>query len=183
MKALDASHVELLAIRARLVFPEEFNSRIQECGSKGQALSLWMLELADDLLRDVNAGTVLWQSDKHGGRKRYGPLLQQIFPEHLIEIREETRSRSCYCWGPRTRRVEAQFVIQGERFLTAALASMLSKYLRELAMRAFNGFWQHHVSTLQPTAGYPVDAQRFRRQIQLKQQELGISDRILWRER
>ncbi|MFW6168962.1 MAG: hypothetical protein ACODAD_00630 [Planctomycetota bacterium] len=181
--ALEASHIDLVAIGVRLVFPEEFNNRVEECGSKGYALSVWMLQLVEQLLQLITTGEVLLQSDKHGGRNRYGPLLQQVFPEHLIEIREETRIQSSYCWGPAWRRVEAQFVAKGERFLPAALASMLSKYLRELAMRAFNEFWQQHVSKLQPTAGYPVDAKRFRREIQAKQRALGIGDRVLWRVR
>ncbi|MGM0489056.1 MAG: hypothetical protein ACQESR_20135 [Planctomycetota bacterium] len=182
-EALAASHVELVAIRVRLVFPEEFNHRVRACGSKGGALSVWMLELVERLLQPITTGKVLLQSDKHGGRNRYGPLLQQVFPDYLIEIREETRRQSSYCWGPPSRRVEAQFVAKGERFLPAALASMFSKYLRELAMRAFNEFWQQHVFKLRPTAGYPVDAKRFRQEIQAKQRELGISDRVLWRDR
>ena len=38
---------------------------------------------------------------------------------------------------------------------------MTSKYLRELAMKAFNAFWCDRVPGLPPTAGYPTDAKRF----------------------
>lgn len=181
--ALEENCVELSAIRCRMIFPEEFNDRIQACGSKGRALSLWMLELVEPVLQSIEVGNVLLQSDKHGGRNRYGPLLQQVFPEHLIEVGEETRARSSYRWGPSGRRIAAEFVAKGDRLLPAALASMLAKYLRELAMRAFNTFWRQRVLQLQPTAGYPVDAKRFRRDIQSTQRELGISDRVLWRDR
>jgi hypothetical protein len=37
--------------------------------------------------------------------------------------------------------------------------------------------------TLRPTAGYPSDANRFRRDIVRVQQRLGNSDRALWRNR
>jgi hypothetical protein len=67
--------------------------------------------------------------------------------------------------------------------MPAALASMTSKYLRELAMRAFNDFWCGHVPDLAPTAGYPLDARRFRAAIQETQVALGIADRIVWRNR
>jgi hypothetical protein len=60
---------------------------------------------------------------------------------------------------------------------------MTSKYLRELSMAAFNAFWQRHVRDLKPTAGYPVDARRFRQQIATVQAELGIEDQQLWRAR
>ena len=58
---------------------------------------------------------------------------------------------------------------------------MASKYLRELAMEAFNAFWSARVPGLAPTAGYPQDAPRFKQQIADAQNRLDIADRILWR--
>ena len=46
---------------------------------------------------------------------------------------------------------------------------------------AFNGFWCERVPGLQPTAGYPQDAKRFKAAIAKEQAELGIEDRALWR--
>ena len=77
--------------------------------------------------------------------------------------------------------MEIAFQAKGESHLPTALASMASKYLRELAMHAFNDFWRGHVADLRPTAGYPVDAQRFKADIAAGQQSLGIEDRIVWR--
>jgi hypothetical protein len=51
---------------------------------------------------------------------------------------------------------------------------MAAKYLRELAMKAFNQFWQQHVPGLKPTAGYPVDARRFRAEIDAARAALKI---------
>jgi hypothetical protein len=73
--------------------------------------------------------------------------------------------------------------MNGERFLPTALASMTAKYLRELAMRAFNEFWSARVPNLRPTAGYPMDSHRFRNAIAVAQRELGIDDHDLWRNR
>ena len=53
--------------------------------------------------------------------------------------------------------------------------------LRELAMRAFNAFWTAHQPGLKPTAGYPVDARRFRAEIATKLDELAIDSHLLWR--
>jgi hypothetical protein len=39
------------------------------------------------------------------------------------------------------------------------------------------------VPGLRPTAGYPQDAVRFKREIEACQQRLGIADRSLWRNR
>ena len=75
------------------------------------------------------------------------------------------------------------FRTKGEEELPTALASMTAKYHRELAMRAFNAFWTEQVAGLRPTAGYPQDAKRFRKEIAHRQSELGIDDRDLWRNR
>ncbi len=117
--------------------------------------------------------------DKHGGRNRYGDLLQEQFPEHLVTPLIESRPESRYRWGPHS----FCFRSKGEAEAPVALASMIAKLLRELSMKAFNAYWQSHLPDLKPTAGYPVDAKRFRREIAEKQRELGIEDRSLWRSR
>ena len=119
--------------------------------------------------------------DKHGGRNRYAALLQHHFPDEWIEIRQESRPISCYQWGPSETRVEVSFRTQGESELPTALASMTAKYHRELAMRAFNLFWREHISQLRPTAGYPVDAKRFKAEIATVQSALEIDDDDIWR--
>jgi hypothetical protein len=50
-----------------------------------------------------------------------------------------------------------------------------------LAMRALNDFWCRRLPRLKPTAGYPLDARRFRTEIAPALAELQIEDRILWR--
>jgi len=178
---LQACGVRLLAIEAAAVFPARFNQLVAECDTKGGVLSRETVELVRRRIEPLDAAAVLVQCDKHGGRNRYGPLLQTVFPDYLVEVRCEGRAESAYRWGPADRRVEIRFTARGESFLPAALASMTAKYLRELAMMAFNRFWANHLPGLRPTAGYPLDARRFLTQISGKQQELGISDGVLWR--
>ncbi len=186
-----------ICLRSRALFPEEFNRRVEQHDSKGAVLSEVTLRLVADVLaqltdktRDETCnGTTLFDEpvlvvcDKHGGRNRYGPLLQSQFPEALIEIRGESRRVSTYRWGPADRHVEIRFSAGGESFLPTALASMASKYLRELSMQAFNAYWLRHVNGLRPTAGYPQDASRFRQEIDPARQAIGIADHMLWRER
>jgi hypothetical protein len=100
-----------------------------------------------------------------------------------VEIHGESRAQSVYRFGPQGRRVEICFRAGGEAILATALASMCSKYLRELAMRPFNHFWCRQVPKLRPTAGYPGDSRRFKAAITAAQAGLGIDDRTLWRER
>ena len=93
-------------------------------------------------------------------------LLQHFFPDAWIETLVESRAESRYHWGAGDGRVEVAFRRGGESFLPAALASMTAKYLRELAMRAENAFWCARVPGLRPTAGYPLDARRFKTEIE-----------------
>lgn len=174
--------VQLDTVRSMAIFPEQFNSLIDEFGSKGAVLSRCTLALVRDLLDEADSHTLI-QCDKHGGRNRYGPFLEQMFPDAWIEVHREGREESVYRWTAQSRRIEIQFVTQAESFLPSALASVASKYLRELAMQAFNQFWCRHVPNLVPTAGYPADAQRFKGQINAAQRSLGIEDRMLWRKR
>lgn len=186
-KALTAAsaqaQVELIGIRVAIVQPERFNDLVDAHDGKGTALSETTLNLVAEVLARLPPEPTRIVCDKHGGRNRYLELLQGRFGDDLVEVRREGREASEYRWGPAERRVEICFRTCGEQFLPAALASMAAKYVRELSMRAFNAFWQAELPALRPTAGYPGDAERFRRDIRAVQRRLGIPDRVLWRNR
>lgn len=118
-------------------------------------------------------------ADKHGGRNRYHEFLPLAFGDRFIRCREERMERSRYQVGA----AEIRFETKAERHLPVALASMISKYARELSMVLFNRYWMAKLPRLKPTAGYPNDAVRFRAEIAAMQRDLGIADDILWRER
>ena len=179
--AFAEASVRLVELQSIAIFPREFNDTTERCESKGAALSRWTLGLASRLIERLPEHRISIVCDKHGGRDRYLPLLMEFFPDMFIEVVTEGRARSVYRFGPAERRVEFCFQAKAESHLPTALASMASKYLRELAMQAFNAFWRQHVPDLRPTAGYPTDARRFKAGIAAAQQALGIEDRILWR--
>ncbi len=174
--------VRFEAVRSRVLFPRRYNEMVDRHDSKGAALSHATLALVAelmDLVEDASSMTVI--CDKHGGRNRYGHLLSEHFPEHVVNIYEEGPQRSVYRFGPPGRQIEFRFQMKAESHLPVALASMASKYLRELAMGAFNDYWCRHVSGLRPTAGYPQDAKRFREEIEPTRAKLEIEDEDLWR--
>ena len=183
LQELRDADVQLVNVRSVIVSPEQFNGELDRWGNKATVLSTLTLDLIKAILPAEDGQSVFVSCDKHGGRQRYAELLQAAFPDYLVEIYGECRSHSLYRWGPATRRFECRFLEKAERLLPVALASMVSKYLRELAMLAFNAFWRQHLPGLRPTAGYPEDARRFREQIAACQQRLGIADRVLWRNR
>jgi hypothetical protein len=183
--------VTLCDIRSRVVFPDEWNTLLEIHDSKGAALSHLTLELIVKAMQFSeiqhsafniqHSPSVSVLCDKHGGRDHYLPLLYHFFPEQPIEVRCEGRAESVYRFGPAGCKIEFRFRARAESTLPAALSSMVSKYLREQAMRPFNRFWSLHVPDLAPTAGYPQDARRFKQAIDARQRELQIEDRVLWR--
>jgi hypothetical protein len=58
---------------------------------------------------------------------------------------------------------------------------MTAKYVRELSMAAFNAWWAGRCPGLAPTAGYPVDAGRWRRDAEVAVQVAGLDWDDLWR--
>ncbi|MCH2375783.1 MAG: hypothetical protein MK538_16485 [Planctomycetes bacterium] len=131
--------------------------------------------------------------DRQGGRIRYGALLYEKIRPRSLRIEEQSPERSCYVLrrsahsaadAKATREFRVRFEKDSEsRFLPVALASMLSKYLRELHMHLFNDFWTQHKVDLKPTAGYAVDAKRFLKDISELRAKLKIDDEHLIRRR
>jgi len=161
-----------------MVETPRFNYECTAAGSKGVVLSRTTLKLLE---RNWPADGVpaLATCDKHGGRNQYGPLLSVTFGDLLIPRLEESPQCSRY----RLRGGEVRFQVRAEQYLPTAAASILSKYLREIAMEQFNAFWVAKVPGLKPTKGYPEDARRYRSEIRETQLKLGIPDSVLWRER
>jgi hypothetical protein len=180
-EGLAQAGVRLVSLHSRTIFPQEFNDLTESFDNKSETLSRLTLELLSQVLERLPAAPVIAFCDKHGGRNFYSALLQRQFPDWLVEVYCEGCDESVYRFGPPERRVEVGFRVQSERFLPAALASMIAKYLREVLMRPFNDFWCARLPGLRPTAGYPSDSHRFKREIAQLQLALGIDDRVLWR--
>ena len=189
-ESLAQCSIELIDIEMNLIPAKRFNELLKVNDGKGELLSNVSAGLVKSILNRVSPAAdepVLIHFDKHGGRNQYLPLLTQTFPDVFVQVIREGRELSEYRWGDGAGlgegNIQCRFVAKGDRFLPAALASNFAKYARELAMMSFNKFWQQQVPDLKPTAGYPVDARRFKLEIELAQDNLEISDDILWRQR
>lgn len=180
-EAMTQKQIRLLGIRSRIMFPKEFNQLVAESDSKGVVLSNATMGLVRELVDRFGADelSVLVVCDKHGGRNRYDELIASHFDDQFVFRMEEGRERSRYRMG----RLEFCFRTRAEELLPVALASMVSKYLREVLMHQFNEFWASHVPGLKPTQGYPVDAKRFREEIAATARKLEVDDFQLWRSR
>jgi hypothetical protein len=177
--ALARAGVILDRTACRVVHPREFNALLATGLNKSDILSQITLGLAAEARATARDEPALIWCDRHGGRKHYAPVLSQHFDCPLVRPIEETAERSVYELPTNGSRVE--FCVGGERRGPVALASMLAKYVRELAMLAFNGLWSERCPGLGPTAGYPVDAARWRRDAAAAVRSSGLADDDLWR--
>ena len=177
-KACKLVHFSTVAL-----FPAELNSAILALDSKGEALTRATTQLIATTLDALPDDDALIVCDKHGGRNRYLPALQRQFPETLVHVLEEGRPQSRYRFDSNKKSTEICFRQGGESFLPTALASLGSKYLRELAMRAWTRYWIKQIPDLKPTAGYPVDAARFRQSVEPRCEKAGLPLHLWWRMR
>lgn len=178
--ALCSHHgIRLCEIKSDIVLTQRFNELTAEYNSKGVALSRISLHLLSQVWEAGGQVPTLVIADKHGGRNRYDELLADVSQGEFIFRREEGLQRSSYRVG----RTDVHFQTRAEAHFPVALASMVSKYLREVAMILFNRFWQAHLPELRETKGYPGDARRFKDEIAAVQSRLRIHDRVVWRDR
>jgi ribonuclease HII len=166
-----------------VICPPRFNELAGAAGTKGAVLSHAVRGLLRGL-RETLPGedSLQFTVDKHGGRNAYAAMIQDALPGGAVVVGEEGMDCSRYEVLGLERKVRLTFRPRAEgECLCVALASMASKYLRELLMCEFNSFWQQHVPGLKATAGYPSDAARFLEAIRPAMDRLGISEAALWR--
>jgi hypothetical protein len=176
--ALAAHGLKPVAVRCRVVQPAEFNGLLDAGLNKSDILSRATLDLAAALVRRARADSVVW-CDRHGGRMRYAALVSRSFAAPLVRVVAETPRWSAYHVAGAACRVE--FAVGGESRLPVAVASMTAKYVRELAMRAFNAWWCGRAPGLAATAGYPLDAARWRRDAAAAVEAAGLGWDAVWR--
>jgi len=176
---LQSHAIDLVGCRAAIVTESMFNASVAQSGSKGQLLSSTTLELVRSFCDDDPRCIEVF-CDRQGGRKNYLPILLDAMPDEWFIETAQSTTRCSYrnTAGPRR---DFHFTVGGDSFAPTALASMLAKYLRERLMHSINHFWKQHVPHLKPTAGYPLDAKRFRNEIEAAAKRLELPEACWWR--
>jgi hypothetical protein len=175
----------LAAIDSDVVGPSRFNAGLAAMGSKSEvhfAAFSGLLQRVWD--RAADGMVTLVTGDKHGGRHYYLEPLLRAFPDAWIDRGREGPQSSRYTIRQGSRRLELMLIPKADgRDGLVALASIVSKTIRELWMDRFNTYWCARVPGLRPTAGYPVDALRFRRAIEGAAAMVGCDPTCWWRSR
>jgi hypothetical protein len=172
-------------VQSVVICAPRFNRLLKEWCSKGAVLGVALAELlASNCQRNGDAEPLFIFIDKHGGRNTYAPMVQHALPDGFVVVHEENHTRSLYSVLGLQRETRLRFQPRADaEHFCVALASMVSKYLRELLMGEFNRFWSDHVPGIAPTAGYPGDSRRFFTEIKPAAKRLGIPPSALWRRR
>lgn len=170
-------------VRSVAICTPRFNSLLDQCGSKGGILAEALTELLQAFTTELDGDDALHVfADKHGGRNTYAAMLQNALPMGMLIVREEGALRSHYEILGASRPIHITFQPRADvEHFSVALASMASKYLRELCMIEFNQFWLTQVPGLTPTAGYPNDAIRYMNAIRPVLQKIGLEEGAIWR--
>jgi hypothetical protein len=182
-KPFDGAKWRIRSIHTVVVGPARFNAETDAGGSKACAHG-WAFEQLLTAIWDQAADGTLTRvrSDKHGGRNLYLELLYKVLPDCWIDRGEENALGSCYAARDGQRRVEILFQPRADAADgLVALASMVSKLVRERWMDVFNAYWAARIPELRPTAGYPGDAHRFREAIEPECMARGLDPSVWWR--
>jgi hypothetical protein len=169
-------------VRGVVICAEQFNALTDAAGSKGAVLRHGLAELVRECWRLENDEPLFFFIDKHGGRNTYAAMLQDAVPEGIVLAHRESLASSVYSVAGLKRAVRWTFQPRADaEHFPVALASMVSKYVRELLMGEFNRFWCQQAPGLKPTAGYPGDSQRYFEAIRPALARLGIAESAVWR--
>ncbi len=160
-RCFSAQGVSLRGIYCEVVPEGDFNKRVKITRNKATVLMQAGLRLIQRIQTRMDTPMIV-HVDRQGGRAKYRESLMTFFEGQPLKVTSETPTCSAYVLGEGDRSWSIDFTTKGESsHLPIALASVFSKYLRELLMGAVNSYFKSRIDDLKPTAGYYTDAKRF----------------------
>ena len=181
--------IQFLGARCCVLPEGQFNKLVG--ATRNKATVLWMLtvRLISELIHSADGRPVFIFVDRQGARVSYVRLLLSAFEG--VDLRVLAESEECSRYELRFDGRESspspitiEFRVSAESaHLPTALASIYSKYVRELLMVALNRYWQGHVGGLKRTAGYYQDGLRFLKDIDPAIEALSVDRAMLVRSR
>jgi hypothetical protein len=154
--------IELLDMRSYCLDVGYYNKMVASVKNKANVLFSVTCRLIQYALDRFEGDDLQIIVDRQGGRIHYRKHLQRMFDDMELKILCESSSDSSYEMRTGDKSMRLHFVVGADgRFLPVSLASMVSKYLRELLIYNMNRYFAGFHSGLRPTAGYWKDGLRF----------------------
>jgi ribonuclease HII len=154
--------IKLLELKSCCLDVEHYNRLVNNVKNKASVLFTATSQLIMSAWKNFAEHELQIVIDRQGGRVHYRKNLQRMFPGTELTILKETPENSSYELRKGKKKMKLHFVVKADnKFLPVSLASMVSKYLRELLIARINHYFAIHCSELKPTAGYWKDGSRF----------------------
>jgi len=159
---LASKGIELLTLRSCCLDVAYYNKMMGSVKNKASVLFTATSQLIKRASDNFGGDELQIVIDRQGGRVRYRKNLQRMFPDMELKILHESPTASSYELKAKNRKMCLHFTVSAdEHFLPVSLASMVSKYLRELLVDNINRYFARFHADLRPTAGYWKDGLRF----------------------
>ena len=147
--------IELLDMKSYCLDVGYYNKMVASVKNKANVLFSATCRLIQCALDTYEGDDLQIIVDRQGGRIHYRKHLQRMFNGMELKILRESPSDSSYEMSDGGKSMRLHFAVGAdERFLPVSLASMVSKYLRELLVHNMNRYFVGLHCDLRPTAGY-----------------------------
>jgi ribonuclease HII len=159
---LTSNKFKLLELKSHYLEVAHYNKMVSAVRNKASVLFTAVCALIKSAFDEFSADDLNVIIDRQGGRMRYRRPLLQMFPDMHLKILKETPTVSSYELQRDGKKMRLHFAVDADdRFLPVSLASMLSKFIRQLLIENINRYFISFHAELKPTAGYWKDGLRF----------------------
>ena len=159
---LNSNNIKLLNVASRCLDVAYYNKMVSAVKNKATVLFTATSGLIKSAWDSFGGDDLQVIIDRQGGRVHYRKTLQRSFEGMELKILKESPTASSYQLQADGKQMRLHFVVGADnKFFPVSLASMASKYLRELLVYNINRYFADHCAHLKPTAGYWKDGLRF----------------------
>ncbi len=176
--------ISLIGVHSQVFDVGHYNEMVEKVQNKASVLFTGVCRHIEWAFRHFGEQNLQIVVDRQGGRSRYLSVLSRMFPGTEGRILKETETDCSYELTEGSRKMRIHFVVKADdKFLPVSLASIISKYIRELMMERINNYFMNLNSGICCTAGYWTDGTRFLQDIEKLLPELNINRNLLVRTR
>jgi ribonuclease HII len=159
---LASNKIKLLGLKSYCLDVAYYNKMVADVKNKANVLFSTTARLIAEAFENFGGDDLQIIIDRQGGRVRYRKTLQRMFGNMELTILKESSKNSSYELRAGKKHMRLHFLVGADqKFLPVSLASMVSKYLRELLVQNINRYFVGFHPELKPTAGYWKDGLRF----------------------
>lgn len=160
--ASQSKGVSLVGINSELLDVGKYNDMVGKVNNKSSVLFTAVCRHIDWAFKHFGNQNLQIVVDRQGGRSHYLQALTRMFPNAQGSILRESENDCSYEITDQNGKMRVHFVVKADdKFLPVSLASIVSKYIRELLVGRINDYFLEIDQTLKPTAGYWTDGCRF----------------------